>query len=244
MRKEDRSMSRKRVRSAAIVMGLAVAVVATAFPGAADDPPEKLTPESLAAHWTRILTEPLGLDDEQVSKLHSVLVGDYERKAEIFARYKGRINQDSIGRLRVEVEDSQQQTRSELQPFLSAEQLDKFDSLQQERQAQTGGALMVYRLQDRLGLTAEQHDALVPIFAGYVAKQQALVQETRGGGGRGGGTRNMRALRGKSQQLQSELSRQLEPILSAEQMQAYGEYQKEMQAQGRHRMRSKGFQRP
>jgi gas vesicle protein len=198
----------------------------------------KSTAQQLAERTTQKMTEPLGLSKKQAAKVEKVMQSDLQRKQGIFDAYKGRIDESTIEQLREELEASQDQTRAELEPILSTEQLAEFDAVQQEQRAQAAGELMVHRLQERLALTSEQREQLVPLFADHIARQQSMLQEARSSGGRG--MRAMRAMRGKNQTLQRELEKQLQPILDEEQMQAYLMYRKETQAEMRQRMRDRG----
>ena len=57
-------MASKRTGLATIAIFLSAAILLVA----AGETPEALTPEGLAAHWTQLLAEPLGMDEEQAAR--------------------------------------------------------------------------------------------------------------------------------------------------------------------------------
>jgi hypothetical protein len=219
------------------IVAWVIILAATVAPAAEKDELPGLDAASLAERATQRLIDPLELSAEQATRVQAVLTGDYQRRMEIYTTYKGRVDQETADQLYQKLQASQQQSLGELEPVLSAEQLEQFEAVLLQQRTQAVGELSVYRLQDRLGLSPEQRDLMVPIFADYVAEQARILREAREAGG---GMRNMRAVRGQTQRLRAELDRKLAPILSEEQMQLYLVYRKEHQDQMRQRLRAKG----
>jgi hypothetical protein len=196
-------------------------------------PSPRPTAHLLAARMVADLTEPLGLTEPQAAALRSALEADWLRRAEILAgRATGSVSQDALRALRDEIDVSQRQTRAELEPVLSAEQLARFDALQEQRREQAGGELIVLRLEDRLALTPEQRERLVPIFAADLHERRQLVEQSRGGGGFG----SLRAMRARANAMQAELEKKLVPLLSEEQMKAYRQYRDQTRQQLKQRV--------
>lgn len=228
------------MRASKVMPAILTVVLAALSAGAALDPDEYsiVTPEQLAQRQIAGLVEPLGLSEEQVALIEPVLMKDITRKALIVAGYRGRLDQENIGRMRAELQESHAQTRSELEPILSAKQLETYETVQEQQRAELAGEFMVQRLQGPLQLNLDQRERLTPIFAAHLQKQQQAMREIRGGSSTG--MQRMRAMRAEMRELQEALEEELAPILSAEQLEAYREYRRQTQSQMRQRMLDRG----
>jgi len=195
------------------------------------------TAESLAAWVTGELVKLLDLTDSQAAKVELVFVDEFAGLEEILDKYKGGMDQDTAKLLRDDIRAIHARTRAALEPVLSSEQLAKLDSLQRERRAVADGALVAYRLQKLLKLSAEQFQQMVPLLARDLKQRHELLESAQEQEGEGG-SKAMRGLTKELDALQDELVTQLKPILSDDQLQAYLEYQQAMRYAMRERMKA------
>jgi len=229
---------RKVSPSRMTLLAFAIAIASAGLLDAAEEEAPKkenqASAENLAAWLTGRLGESLTLSETQAAEMVQVLVGEFTRLEEIFNEYRGRVDQDAVTSLQGDIRRLQKDTRAALKPVLSPEQLEVLYAYQIEHRGEIGGALIVYRLQKLLNLTAEQREQLVPVFAEDLIKRRELMQEAQDAES---GASAMRSLRGKLKEIQSELDDRLEPVLSPEQLGAYRQYQIAMRRELEERMK-------
>jgi hypothetical protein len=92
---------------------------------------------------------------------------------------------------------------------------------------------MVTAMQNRLSLTDKQADAVRPIIQNRTEQQKALIQSVKNG------DIDREELRGKLEALQTETEKQLETVLSPEQMEQYRNFRKARRDRIRNRPRSR-----
>jgi len=225
-------------KTAFLLIPAALLLLSGALPSiAAEGSSEAARQETaIASEWIRGLAETLELSIEQLPRFEAALLAGFRRRLEILDRYAETAGSASIESLREEIALSQQQTRDEVSEFLSPEQLDGLEAAHEEGKAEIGGLLVVHRLRERLGLTAQQERQLVPIFAEDLEAKQELI-------GKAKASRRLssrRAVQSEMKKQRAQLERKLEAILSETQMAEYRVWVEQAGAEMRERLRGRG----
>jgi len=190
--------------------------------------------EQMAARFSEGLERNLRLTDEQVPEVRAALVEMMQRQREILARQtQEEPSPAAMRNLLREIAAVQNDTKAALQSVLTEEQLAGFDDALLDQRAEAVGEGVARRLVEPLGLTPEQRDEIVPIFARHARARAEAVAEARKSGRRFGA---FRAQREHATADQQELEQELSTVLTPEQLARYREIAAELRrARGRGR---------
>lgn len=197
--------------------------------GSPDTPP----PAGPSARSLAIAAE-IGLEGETALAVARILDDEMAQRREVLGAHREGTSPDDVRGLGEKLRAVEEASRADLEALLTAEQLQTLDAWRQERRALAGGELLVHRLRDRLALTPEQGDALVPILAADLDARRAAMAEGRSGG-RGRGA--LRDLRASMQEREEELAAEVAPILDDAQEQAFAAWRQEQREALRDRVR-------
>lgn len=194
------------------------------------------TAEELVDREMRELTEGLALTLEQEPLVRAALIAGLGRQVEIFRSYQGRNEQQMMAAIQADVAASQETTRSELAQVLDAGQLRSLEEYQDQKIAEVPGEIAVYRLRDRLQLSDEQAQTLVPILAHSAARARAAFMQAQETGGRGA----MRSMRSEMEEIQEDLEDELKKVLTDDQLDEYKRYRDEQREKMREELKKRG----
>lgn len=191
-------------------------------------PPAEPSARSLA------VASDVGLMGETARAVALVLDDEASRRREVLEAHREGTSPDDLRGLGEKLRAVEEASRTELEALLTSEQWQALDAWRQERRARVGGELLVHRLRDRLALTPDQEDALVPVLAADLEARRAALAEGRSGG-RGRGA--LRDLRTTMQEREEALAAEVAPILDDVQEQAFAAWRQEQREELRDRVR-------
>ena len=189
------------------------------------------------------LKERLELSKDQEENIRSIIVEDFEKRDVLKKKYAEDDSTDELSLL-IEQRRLTKQTEGRIEEILTEEQMAAYEAFKEEylakaqREARariTDEAILI--MKERLQLTEEQADIVLPIIDQAMKERQAMMQKFRGGGGRGDMSA-MRGMREEMERIDERTEERLSKILTEEQMEEYKKIKEEQRDKMRERMRS------
>lgn len=168
----------------------------------------------------------LNLSQEQIAQVRPIMQEQSQTLRELIEKYKvqGFVGMRSLTN---ELEQLREETSKQLEPILSAEQMQELTAFHEEIQAQFHEKLrdrIISGVMQQLDVSREQADQMLPILRENLQKRRELIEKYQGQGPAG-----FRSFRKENQELQQQLEQQLGSILTVEQFQKYHELQQRVQ---------------
>jgi hypothetical protein len=197
-----------------------------------------------------VLTERLHLSEDQQERVRSIVTEDFEKREALRKKYKTDDSTDELSLL-IELRRLTRDTEGRIEEILTEEQMGAYRGLkgeylakaQKEARAKVTDETILM-MKERLQLTEEQADLVLPIIDQAMKERRALMERMRGQrGGAGGMERGdpsaMQQMRKEFQRIDERTEAQLSKILTQKQMEEYRQIKKEQRDRMRRRMPSR-----
>jgi hypothetical protein len=203
-----------------------------------------------------ILTERLDLNENQVNEIRIILEEGEKKRVGLKEKYSADDSTDEMSLL-IETRRLIKSTEKRITAVLSEEQAVRYAQLHDEYLANAQKEArskitdeMILHMKERLELTEEQADLVLPILDEDMRARRELMEkyrgETRGGpgggppSGRGGGMAGGSEMRAEMERLDERTESRLAKVLTEEQMEEYRKMKEEQRRMMRDRMRNRG----
>lgn len=190
------------------------------------------------------LKERLQLSKDQEERIRSIILEDFEKRDVLKKKYAEDDSTDELSLL-IEQRRLTKETEGRIEEILTEEQMAAYEIFKEEylakaqREARariTDEAILI--MKERLQLTEEQADIVLPIIDQAMKERQAIMQKFRGGGGGRGDMSATRGMREEMERIDERTEERLSKILTEEQMKEYKKIKEEQRDKMRERMRS------
>lgn len=241
----------------ALMLALLLAAVSMAYQVAAQNY-EILSKDKSPEEIVSALKERLQLTEEQEQEIRSIIEDDFKKLNDLKEKYSEDNSTDELSLL-IEVRRLRKETEDRIEAVLTEEQMEGYRKLQGEYLAKVQREARnkitddwILEMKERLDLTEEQADLVLPILDEARKQRQAMMEKFRGQGrggmGPGGVGRGdmsaMREMREEMQRLDEQTEQRLAKILTEKQMDEYRKIKKEQRERMRERMRGEMGRRP
>jgi len=242
--KHEQAVKKAAPKILAVVAASAVLTLGAISLRAEERPFPPRSPERIVSH----LSERLDLTAEQKELLAPILEESFDRHREIEKKY-GKQEREFRRAAREERRAVESGVEGQLASFLTAEQMEEYQKLQDDRRSNRreggrrhgrgegmrGGSMSPDRalmhLSERLDLTAEQEDRLLPVFEDSFEQRRELFESLRSQE-----VIERSAVRRQMEDIAAGLEEKAAGVLTAEQMEEFRKIQEE-----RHSMKGERF---